>query len=164
MDILLSVFDRMNMWAWWAIAGVILIAELMTGTTYLLWPAAAAFLTGFVAMEAFGVSWPVQLAVFAVLTGPLLWAGDRWVRPALKAGADSGLNDRSRRMIGQRVTVVADFTSGQGRVRYGDTEWSAETAEGDNPAAGESRIVAEVRGVVLVITAAPARPEFDATA
>ncbi len=39
MDILFSVFDRMNMWAWWAIAGVILIAELLTGTTYLLWPA-----------------------------------------------------------------------------------------------------------------------------
>ena len=102
MDILFSVFDRMNMWAWWAIAGVILIAELLTGTTYLLWPAAAAFLTGFVAMETFGVSWPIQLGVFIVLTLPLLWAGDRWVRPALKSGSDSGLNDRSGRMVGQK--------------------------------------------------------------
>jgi len=153
MDILLSVFDRMNMWAWWAIAGAILIAELLTGTTYLLWPAAAAFLTGFVAMEAFGVSWPVQLAVFAVLTGPLLWAGDRWVRPALKAGSDSGLNDRSQRMVGQRVTVVADFSAGQGRVHYGDTEWSAQTADGSDPQAGASWFVTDVRGVILVIAA-----------
>jgi len=164
MDILFSVFDRMNMWAWWAIAGVILIAELLTGTTYLLWPAAAAFLTGFVAMEAFGVSWPVQLAVFAVLTAPLLWAGDRWVRPALKTGADSGLNDRSRRMIGQRVTVVADFTAGQGRVHYGDTEWSAHTADGSNPPAGANWFVTDVRGVVLVIADALPQTGADATA
>ncbi|WP_300545770.1 NfeD family protein [Maricaulis sp.] len=151
MDILLSVFDRMNMWAWWAIAGLILIAELLTGTTYLLWPAAAAFLTGFVAMEMFGVSWPIQLAVFALLTVPLLWIGDRWVRPALRLGINSGLNDRSMRMVGQRVTVVADFSAGRGRVRYGDSEWAAETVDGSDPDAGETWTVTEVRGVVLII-------------
>jgi len=151
MDILLSVFDRMNMWAWWAIAGLILIAELLTGTTYLLWPAAAAFLTGIIALEVFGTAWPVQLGVFAVLSVVLLWAGDRWVRPRLKAGASSGLNDRSGRMIGQRVTVVADFSTGRGRVRYGDTEWAAETLDGSDLSAGANCVVAEVRGVVLMI-------------
>lgn len=151
MDIFLSVFDRMNMWAWWAIAGLILIAELLTGTSYLLWPAAAAFLTGFVALEIFGVSWPVQLGAFALMTVPLLWIGDCWVRPALKLGSASGLNDRSGRMIGQRVTVMADFSAGRGRVRYGDSEWAAETLDGSDPAAGTHLVVAEVRGVVLMI-------------
>ncbi len=151
MDILSDIFGRMNMWAWWAISGLILIAEVLTGTSYLLWPAAAAFLTGFVAMEMFGISWPVQLAVFALLTIPLLWAGDRWVRPALKLGSDSGLNDRSSRMIGERVTVVADFTSGRGRVRYGDTEWAAESEDGSDAASGQTCTVKAVKGVVLVI-------------
>jgi membrane protein implicated in regulation of membrane protease activity len=164
MDILFSVFDRMNMWAWWAIAGVILIAELLTGTTYLLWPAAAAFLTGFVAMEAFGVSWPIQLGVFIVLTLPLLWAGDRWVRPALKSGSDSGLNDRSGRMVGQRVTVVGVFSAGQGRVRYGDTEWSAQTIDGSDPEAGAHWFVTEVRGVILMISPAAVTPDAPAAA
>ncbi|MCR9266934.1 MAG: NfeD family protein [Alphaproteobacteria bacterium] len=151
MDILSDIFGRMNMWAWWAIAGLILIAEVLTGTSYLLWPAAAAFLTGFVAMEMFGISWPVQLGVFAVLTLPLLWIGDRWVRPALKLGADSGLNDRSSRMIGERVTVVADFASGRGRVRYGDTEWAAESEDGSDVASGQTCTVKAVKGVVLVV-------------
>ena len=151
MDILSDIFGRMNMWAWWAIAGLILIAEVLTGTSYLLWPAAAAFLTGFVAMEMFGISWPVQLGVFAVLTLPLLWIGDRWVRPALKLGADSGLNDRSSRMIGERVTVVADFASGRGRVRYGDTEWAAESEDGSDIVAGQTCTVKAVKGVVLVV-------------
>ncbi|RKR00452.1 NfeD family protein [Maricaulis maris] len=149
MDLLLSVFDRMNLWAWWAISGVILIAELLTGTTYLLWPAAAAFLTGFVALEVLGVSWPVQLVVFAMLSVVLLWAGDRWVRPAMKAGAGSGLNDRSSRMVGQRVIVVADFAAGRGRVKYGDSEWAAETSDGSDPASGATLTVEAINGVVL---------------
>ncbi len=151
MDILLSVFDRMNLWAWWAIAGVILIAELLTGTTYLLWPAAAAFLTGFVAMEMLGVSWPIQWAFFAILSLGLLWVGDRWVRPALKAGAGTGLNDRSSRMIGQRVTVVSDFVAGRGRVKYGDSEWAAETLDGSDPTVGTTVTVSAVNGVMLTV-------------
>ena len=151
MDLWMSVFDRMNLWAWWAIGGVILIAELLTGTTYLLWPAAAAFLTGFVAMEMLGVSWPIQWAVFALLSLGLLWVGDRWVRPAMKAGAGSGLNDRSLRMVGQRVTVVSDFVSGRGRVKYGDSEWAAETPDGTDPVAGSTLVVSAVNGVVLTV-------------
>ena len=153
MEMLLSVFDRMNLWAWWAVSGVILIAELLTGTTYLLWPAAAAFLTGFVALEVLGVSWPVQLAVFAGLSLVLLWAGDRWVKPRLKHGADSGLNDRSGRMVGERVTAVADSSAGRGRVRYGDTEWSAESADGSDFTVGQLLVVDAVKGVVLIVAA-----------
>ena len=152
MDMLLSVFDRMNLWAWWAIAGVMLIAEVLTVTTLLLWPAAAAFLTGFVALEVLGVSWPVQLAVFAILSFVLLWVGDRWVRPAMLAGNASGLNDRSARMIGQKVTVVADFASGRGRVKYGDSEWAAETTDGTNPVAGSTLAVQAITGVVLNVS------------
>jgi len=152
MDALLALIDRMNIWAWWALCGLILIAELLTGTTYLLWPAAAAFLTGLLALEALGVGWPVQLAVFAVLSLVLLWVGDRWVKPAMNlGGGEAGLNDRSGRMVGQRVTVVADFSAGRGRVRYGDSEWSAETLDEVEPKAGDIWIVTGVKGVVLTI-------------
>lgn len=151
MEFLVSVLERLNLWAWWAVAGVVLIAELLTGTTYLLWPAAAAFLTGFIAMEALGLDWPVQLAVFAVLSVILVAAGDRWVRPMLKQTVSTGLNDRSTRMIGQRVVIVSEFQSGRGRVQFGDTEWSAETADGSNPPAGETWRVEDVKGVILTI-------------
>ncbi len=99
-----------------------------------------------------------------VLTLPLLWAGDRWVRPALKSGSDSGLNDRSGRMVGQRVTVVGVFSAGQGRVRYGDTEWSAQTVDGSDPEAGAHWFVTEVRGVILMISPAAVTPDAPAAA
>lgn len=151
LELLGDVMDRLNLWAWWAIAGVILIAELLTGTTYLLWPAAAAFLTGFIALEVFNVGWPIELGVFAILSIILIWAGDRWVRPAMQAGGNAGLNDRSERMVGQRVTVVAEFHSGRGRVSFGDTEWAAETEDGSNPATNDVLHVKEVRGVILIV-------------
>lgn len=154
MDTLISILERLNLLAWWAIAGVILIAELLTGTTYLLWPAAAAFLTGFIALEMFGLSWPVELAVFAVLSMVLIIIGDRWVRPRLKAGAGSGLNDRSLRMVGQRVLAVSDFSASRGRVRYGDTEWAAETVDDSNPSKGAMLEVVEVSGVILRVQSA----------
>ena len=55
-------------------------------------------------------------------------------------------------MIGERVVIVADFSSGRGRVRYGDTEWAAETTDGSDPKAGETWLVNAVKGVVLEIS------------
>jgi membrane protein implicated in regulation of membrane protease activity len=55
-------------------------------------------------------------------------------------------------MIGERVVIVADFSSGRGRVRYGDTEWAAETTDSSDPKAGETWTVSAVKGVVLEIS------------
>lgn len=151
MDSLLEMLGRLNLWTWWAIAGLFLIGEVLTGTTYLLWLAAAATLTGFVGLEFLGVDWPVQLGVFAVLSLILLWAGGRWVTPMLKAGADSGLNARGSRMVGQTVVVAANFASGRGRVSFGDTEWAAQTVDASNPQAGAVLRVVELAGVTLKV-------------
>ena len=151
-DTLIPWLERLNLLAWWAIAGLILIAELITGTTYLLWPAAAALLTGVLALDVFGVSWTVQLGFFAVSSVALVFLGDRYVRPRLKAGRHSGLNARADRMIGQRVQAAADFQAGRGRVRFGDTEWAGEMEDGSDPGEGETLVVLHVRGVVLLLT------------
>lgn len=154
MDVIISLLERLSLWAWWALAGLFLIGEVLTGTTFLLWPAAAAFLTGFLALGMFGAGWPVQLGVFAVLTMGLVWVGDRcWVRPVLSRGGQSGLNDRAARMVGEHVRVVSDFTTGRGRVHVGDTEWGAETLDGSDPVAGSQVVVDEIRGVTLIVHA-----------
>ncbi len=151
MDFVISQLERLNLWIWWAFAGLFLIGEVLTGTTFLLWPAAAAVLTGILALDFLGVSWPVQLSVFAILTLALVWAGDRWVRPALNRGQESGLNDRAARMVGQRVKVVSDFTAGRGRVHFDDSEWSAQTVDGSDPVCDSEVIVDGVQGVILIV-------------
>jgi membrane protein implicated in regulation of membrane protease activity len=153
MDALITILEKLNLWAWWAIAGLLLIGEIFTGTTYLLWPAAAAFLTGIIALESLGVSWPIQVSVFAMLSLILVWAGDRWVRPKLKAGADNGLNDRTERMRGKLVIATSNFTAARGRVRFDDSEWAAEMVDGSDPESGTRLEVVDVVGVVLRVKA-----------
>jgi membrane protein implicated in regulation of membrane protease activity len=153
MDTLITLLEKLNLWAWWAIAGLLLLGEIFTGTTYLLWPAAAAFLTGIIALESLGVGWAVQVSVFAMMSLVLVWAGDRWVRPKLQAGADNGLNDRTERMRGQLVVATSNFSAARGRVRFDDSEWAAEMVDGTDPESGARLEVVDVVGVVLRVRA-----------
>ena len=149
METVLEQIDRLNTWFWWGLSGVLLIAEVLTGTTYLIWPAAAAFLTGFAAMGVLGIAGILQLGLFSILSLVMLWAGDRWVRPRLKSGLNTGLNDRSHRVVGQTVIVATDFVAGTGRVRLGDTEWAGRMQDASNPVQGTVLRVVAVDGTVL---------------
>lgn len=150
MDLLITALESLNLWWWLGIAAALLITELLTGTTYILWPAASAFVT---ALFAAFVSWPIELAIFAGLGVLFLLLGDRFVKPRLKSGADSGLNTRATYLVGERVTVVSGFTEGRGRVRHGDTEWSAKTADGSDLAVGASAVVTALDGTRLILKA-----------
>ncbi|HAQ36504.1 MAG: hypothetical protein CMF74_09070 [Maricaulis sp.] len=153
MEMVITFLEGLNLWWWLGLAGLFLIGELVTGTTYLLWPATAAFLVGILTFFFAALGWPFQFLIFAIISLALLWVGDRYVRPRLKAGTDSGLNTRSTYLVGQKATVVA--TSGAtGRVRAGDTEWSAESIDGSVLEIGQSVTVSELRGTTLIVQSA----------
>jgi len=48
--------------------------------------------------------------------------------------------------VGARAVVAADFQGGLGRVKLGDTEWSAVMTDGSNPAEGTGVIVEATEG------------------
>lgn len=132
----------------WAIFGILLLGlELMTGTTYILWPAVAALIMGGVVF-ALPLGWELQFLLFFALSTALLLIGHFYLRPKVKGGEPSDLNDRGRAMIGQRVKAVSDFDIGRGRVHVGDTQWSAAMKEG-NAKAGDELRVTEVKGATL---------------
>ena len=62
----------MPFWYWFVLAAVLLIVEIATGTTYFLWPAAAATVVGFLDLWPLEGEWRLQLLVFAVVTVLLL--------------------------------------------------------------------------------------------
>ncbi|WP_019959786.1 NfeD family protein [Woodsholea maritima] len=152
MESFFALMDKLNIWVWWSLAGLILIGELITGTTYLLWPAAAAFIVGGISLEVLGVPWGLQMAVFGVLTLALVFIGDRFVKPYLKSmGSGPVLNDRAQGMVGQRATVVVAFSGGQGRVQIGDSAWPARAENGEDFAEGDSVIITALDSTVLVV-------------
>ncbi|GGB60404.1 MULTISPECIES: NfeD family protein [Henriciella] len=141
-------------WHWVAIGLILLSIEMAVGTFDLLWIAIAAGITAiFAAIAPAGLSdWQGQLIFFAIAATGLLILG-RTVFAGMRklAGEHPTLNKRMDRTVGQRGVVMDDFSGGSGRVKLGDTEWSAETVDESNPAAGTSVIVEDTAGNVLRI-------------
>ncbi|MEO7364980.1 MAG: NfeD family protein [Sphingomicrobium sp.] len=108
----------------WLIGGVLLlIFEVIAPGFFLMFVGAAAMATGVFALL-FGLGTAAQLALFAVYALLAVMVGRRVYANAAKGG-DPLLNDRSARLVGKLVTVVAAVDEHHGRVRVGDGEWSA---------------------------------------
>jgi membrane protein implicated in regulation of membrane protease activity len=147
MDLLIDLLNGMDPLHWVVFGLVLLIVEMVTGTTYLLWPAVAAFITAFVALV-LPTNWVAEVALFAVLIIVLTYFGHPLVKRWRNEGAAHGLNERSLTMIGKRG-VVANFANGVGSVKIADTIWRAVSEEALE--AGQSVEVAAVDGVTLKV-------------
>ena len=132
---------------WFAIAALLLIFELTTGTLYLLFIAAAALLVSL--MNFFGpdLAWETDLVVFSVVSAITLLVGHFVIKPRLGEHTADGLNEPANALIGRRVRAIRDFETGEGRVKMGDTEWRAITD--DSIEAGEELVVVAVEGSTL---------------
>lgn len=147
MDTLIELLNAMGPQHWLVLGLILLIAEMASGTTYLLWPAVAAFVTALVAWLA-PTGWVVEIGLFAVLILVLTYFGHPIVKRWRNENAAQGLNERSATLIGVRG-VVANFANGVGSVRVGDTVWRAVSE--DALEAGQAVEVASVDGVTLKV-------------
>ena len=132
----------------WLIGGVVLlIAEIIAPGFFLLFIGAAAMATGvFTIMFDLGLA--PQLALFALYAVIALMVGRKVYANRDVNSADPLLNDRSARLIGKVVTVVTPVDDHEGRVRVGDSEWSA---RGGPAAAGDHVRITGVEGNCLLV-------------
>jgi membrane protein implicated in regulation of membrane protease activity len=130
MDGLLTLLGNAPYWGWFALAVAFLIAEITTGTTYILWPAVAAAAVGVLTLAGLGLGVQAQWVVFALATIVLTLIGHRFVRPRLMASKDPELNDRRLQLIGSKGVAASAFAGPTGRMKLGDTEWRAELVQG----------------------------------
>jgi membrane protein implicated in regulation of membrane protease activity len=147
-NVMMQFLEGMNGVRWLFIAFGLLILEVLTGTMYILWPAAAAFIVGVLVFMIPGLGWSMQFLLFFILASVILYFGHTHLRPRVKGGDPSDLNDRARSMQGMRVKAIVDFETGRGRVQVGDTQWRASMDEGDAKAGQELRVVS-VKGTTL---------------
>ena len=158
MQVIVDFISTMPFWYWWVLAVALLVIELSTGSTYFLWPAIAAAVTGLISISPLGAFWQSQLLAFATLTVALSVVAPRYVKPWLHKTQEDHqlLNERGAQKIGRRAVVDETFVNGSGRVRLGDTLWLAESEEGVNFEAGASVVIARVEGTKLFVSALPA--------
>lgn len=136
-------------WHWLALGLICLAAEAMTGSSYLLWPAAAAGLTALLAAIMPGDG-QTQTAFFAAAAIVLTLFGRRIVRERWLAPSENeSLNERGAQLVGAIGEAAADFAHGSGSVKLGDTIWRAQTSE--TLRAGDAVLVTGVHGATLLV-------------
>jgi membrane protein implicated in regulation of membrane protease activity len=109
-------------WAWLILAALFAIAELVTPGMFLIWLALAAAATGLVTLVT-GVAFPAQILLFALFSLGSVLSARKWFASNSVESSDPLLNDRSARLVGRTVTVVAAIENGEGQVRVGDGVW-----------------------------------------
>jgi membrane protein implicated in regulation of membrane protease activity len=143
---------------WWLIAGALLgILEIFLPGIFLIWLAAAAVITGIVA-ALLPIALPFQLALFGLLAMAAVYSGRRHYDRNPVPSSDPLLNDRTARLVGQKVVVVTAIENGEGRVKVGDGVW---VARGPDAPAGTPMVVTGAQGTCLNVVPAPALPPAE---
>jgi len=132
----------------WLIGGVLLlIMEVIAPGFFLVFIGAAAIATGLFTVL-FGLGTVPQLALFALYALLAVLVGRRVYANRHTDSTDPLLNDRAGRLVGKLVTVVVAVDEHSGRVRVGDSEWSA---RGGPAAVGERVQITGVEGNCLTV-------------
>lgn len=141
-------------WHWLAVGLILLSLEMMLGTFDLLWVSIAAGMTSaFTAIAPDGIAgWQSQLVFFAIASTALFILGRTLFRRMRENVEEHPtLNKRMAGTLGQRGVVADDFSGGVGRVKLGDTVWSAQSVDGANLASGAAVIVEATEGNTLKV-------------
>ena len=139
----------------WLIGGVLLlILEVIAPGFFLVFIGAAAIATGLFTLL-FGLGSAPQLALFALYAVIAVMVGRKFYANRSADSTDPLLNDRVGRLVGKSVTVVIAVDEHGGRVRVGDSEWSA---RGGPAQVGERVRITGVDGNCLTVEAERALP------
>lgn len=141
---------------WWWIAFAIGLGavEMATMSFFLIWPALAALLVGLLLWVAPGTSGEAQIAIFAILSVILTFAGRSLVH-RYGDGGDSNdtLNSRANLTIGRHAEVM-DFSGPEGNVIIDGIRWRAKWANDETGEPGSTVEVIGAEGMTLLVRSA----------
>ncbi len=142
------MFDNVDPGWLWAIGGILLlIAEVIAPGFFLVFIGAAAVATGLFTLL-FDLGLSAQLGLFAIYSLVAVLAGRRWYGEPDGPAADALINEPTGRLVGRMVEVVSAIDDHGGRVRVGDSEWSA---RGGPAAPGDRVRITSVEGNCLIV-------------
>ncbi len=149
---MLDYVTQFGSWTWFMAAAILLALEMVVPGVHFLWFGVAAAVVGALALSlaglGAGLAWPVQVVVFVALSVATVFCVGRWARPEHRTSDEPGLNARAEQYLGWTCTVAEAIVGGRGKIKVGDTVW---TAQGPDLPEGAQAKVTGTRGTVLVV-------------
>lgn len=111
-------------WHWFTIGVIFFAIELFVPTSFILWPAIAAIITGFITLFLPAMAWQLQLALFALLAVTVTLAGRHFYKNKPDGSTSHPtLNRRAEAIKGRVITLDKPIENGVGSVMIDDTRW-----------------------------------------
>jgi len=141
----------MDGYVWWFVVGFgLLVAELLTGTFYLLIIAVAMGVAGLASLAGAPLALELVLAAVIGLGGSMWLRTTRWGKRLHERG-----DDRVQHMdVGQTLRVEQWTPARTARAQYRGSVWDVELAPGEAPVAGEF-VIREISANRLIVAAKP---------
>lgn len=155
MDAIIEWLWTVSHWHWWALAVILIGFEVLSPTTYLLWPGLSAGAMGFIVLGIPDMDWRLQLLLFAVLAVVTSVSWHLYLKRNPIQSEQPKLNVRAESYVGRRVELSETLSQGRGRTRVEDTWWRVESDDGSDI---DSGVIVEVVGydsATLKIRAVP---------
>jgi membrane protein implicated in regulation of membrane protease activity len=138
---------------WWVAAGIAVVAELGTGTFYLLMIALGLAAAALAAQVGLGANAQITVAALVGAGATVAW---HWRRARVAHDPPIGSNRNVNLDIGEHVHVDAWAPDRTARVHYRGSSWSARLAP-DAPAAAGDHVIRAVDGIWLILVPALVR-------
>lgn len=135
---------------WIGLGALLLVVELLTGSGFLLFFGASAFIVAVLPLVLPSITLSTQVIAFSVLAvlDALCWKLILKHRHSRNSDKPF-LNKRAEQLIGQNFTLQSAIVHGKGRVSIGDTIWQVNCNE-DLPI-GTNVSVVGIEGAVLIV-------------
>lgn len=148
MDQILSDMNFTH-WMWFVALFIFLLLEMILPGVVFLWLGIAAAVTGTLVWLIASITWEWQLILFSAFSVVSILAGRKFIQSKGDIPSDNELlNQRGNALIGRKFTVAIAIKNGKGKVKVGDSMW---TATGNDAAEGSYVTVIAVNGTELIV-------------
>ena len=149
MDIL-QMLTGMSPWWWVIVAFALGSIEMATMTFFLIWPGLAALCMAGILVLAPNMSGTMQIALFAIISIILTFAGRYLLNKYGDGGeeSDTTINNRAAQLIG-RTAKVLECDGGNGAVEIDGIRWRAEWAADHTSKPGQTVRITQADAMVL---------------
>lgn len=115
--------DSIVYWHWLVLGVLLVTIEIFAPSTFFLWLGISAGLVGLVLLIIPGISWPIQVILFAVLAVVTIILGRQYIRRRPIQSDEPLLNRRAEQYVGRVFTLDKPVVNGVGKVRVDDSTW-----------------------------------------